>query len=45
MFIQLDSNELACRMHGEAAKAVKYGGIEPHEALVHHVEPCQTIGD
>ena len=28
-----DSNELARRMHGEAAKAVKYGGIDPHESL------------
>lgn len=28
-----DSNELARRMNTEAAKAVRYGGLEPHEAL------------
>lgn len=28
-----DSDELARRMNGEAAKAVKYGGVEPSEAL------------
>lgn len=28
-----DSDELARRMNTEAAKAVRYGGIEPHEAL------------
>ncbi len=28
-----DSSELARRMNGEAAKAVRYGGMEPHEAL------------
>lgn len=28
-----DSRELARRLNTEAAKAVKYGGIEPHEAL------------
>ncbi|TVQ33985.1 MAG: amidohydrolase [Phycisphaeraceae bacterium] len=28
-----DSNELARRMNGEAAKAVRYGGVDPHEAL------------
>ncbi|MEY2982526.1 MAG: hypothetical protein RL562_2753 [Planctomycetota bacterium] len=28
-----DSNELARRMNTEAAKAVKYGGLDPHEAL------------
>ena len=28
-----DSNELARRMNTEAAKAVKYGGVDPNEAL------------
>jgi len=28
-----DSDELARRMNTEAAKAVRYGGVEPHEAL------------
>ncbi len=28
-----DSDELSRRMNTEAAKAVKYGGVEPHEAL------------
>lgn len=28
-----DSDELARRLNTEAAKAVKYGGIDPHEAL------------
>ena len=28
-----DNNELATRMNGEAAKAVKYGGVSPEEAL------------
>ncbi|TVQ59028.1 MAG: amidohydrolase [Phycisphaerales bacterium] len=28
-----DSDELARRMHAEAAKAVKYGSVDPHEAL------------
>ena len=28
-----DSNEVARRMNTEAAKAVRYGGVEPHEAL------------
>jgi len=28
-----DSNELARRMSTEATKAVKYGGVDPHEAL------------
>ena len=28
-----DSNEVARRMNTEAAKAVRYGGLEPHEAL------------
>lgn len=28
-----DSSELARRMNTEAAKAVRYGGVEPHEAL------------
>ena len=28
-----DDSELACRMNGEAAKAVKYGGVSPEEAL------------
>ena len=28
-----DSDELARRMNGEAAKAVKYGGVDPAEAL------------
>jgi len=28
-----DSSELARRMNTEAAKAVRYGGLEPHEAL------------
>lgn len=28
-----DSNELARRLNTEAAKAVKYGGVDPHEAL------------
>ncbi|MDA0934951.1 MAG: amidohydrolase family protein [Planctomycetota bacterium] len=28
-----DSNELARRMNTEAAKAVKYGGLDPHDAL------------
>lgn len=28
-----DSNELARRMNTEAAKAVRYGGLDPHEAL------------
>ena len=28
-----DSNEVARRMNAEAAKAVRYGGLEPHEAL------------
>ena len=28
-----DSNELARRMNTEATKAVKYGGVDPHEAL------------
>jgi imidazolonepropionase-like amidohydrolase len=28
-----DSNELARRMNMEAAKAVRYGGLEPHDAL------------
>ncbi|MHC5114328.1 MAG: amidohydrolase family protein [Planctomycetota bacterium] len=28
-----DSSELARRMNGEAAKAVRYGGMDPHEAL------------
>jgi len=28
-----DSNELARRLNTEAAKAVRYGGLEPHEAL------------
>ena len=28
-----DSNELARRMNMEAAKAVRYGGLDPHEAL------------
>ena len=28
-----DSNEVARRMNTEAAKAVRYGGLDPHEAL------------
>jgi adenine deaminase len=28
-----DSSELARRMNTEAAKAVRYGGLDPHEAL------------
>jgi len=28
-----DSSELARRMNAEAAKAVRYGGVDPHEAL------------
>ena len=40
-----DSNELARRMHGEAAKAVKYGGIEPHEALKFiTLNPAKQLG-
>jgi imidazolonepropionase-like amidohydrolase len=40
-----DSDELARRMNTEATKAVKYGNVDPHEALkLVTINPAQQLG-
>ena len=40
-----DSSELARRMNTEASKAVRYGGLEPHEALKFvTINPAKQLG-
>ena len=40
-----DSSELARRMNTEAAKAVRYGGLDPHEALeLVTLNPARQLG-
>ncbi|MCP3904149.1 MAG: amidohydrolase family protein [Planctomycetes bacterium] len=40
-----DSSELARRMNTEAAKAVRYGGVDPHEALKFvTLNPARQLG-
>jgi imidazolonepropionase-like amidohydrolase len=43
--VNSDSNELARRMNTEAAKAVRYGGMEPEEALkLVTLNPAKQLG-
>ena len=40
-----DSDELARRLNTEATKAVKYGGVDPHESLkLVTINPAQQLG-
>ena len=43
--VNSDSNELARRMNTEAAKGVRYGGMDPHEALkLVTLNPARQLG-